>query len=104
MEDGHLRLVEKGIQHLDMLNSKEMSGQNCTYNVIYKQDQKKKVSYFDCSRACCVEAQRLPESCQLHLQNWRSIFISGYSSHIKYSFSATNWRYMQKSCECTWPQ
>jgi hypothetical protein len=21
---------------------------------------------------------------------------------FKYSFSATNWRYMQKSCECTW--
>jgi len=37
MEGGHLRLVEKGIQHLDMLNSKEMNGQNCTYNVIYKQ-------------------------------------------------------------------
>jgi len=31
-------------------------------------------------------------------------FFSGYSSHIKYSFSPTNWRYMQKSCECTWPQ
>jgi hypothetical protein len=42
MEGGHLRLVEKEIQHLDMLNSKEMNGQNCTYNVIYKQAQKKK--------------------------------------------------------------
>ncbi len=37
-----------------------------------------------------VEAQRLPESCQLHLQNWRSNFFSGSSSHVKYSFSATN--------------
>jgi hypothetical protein len=54
---------------------------------------KKKASYF-----------LLSESCQLHLKNWRSIFFSGYSSHIKYSFSGTNWRYMQKSCECTWPQ
>jgi hypothetical protein len=45
MEGGHLRLVVKEIQHLDMLNSKEMNGQNCTYNVIYKQAQKK-ASYF----------------------------------------------------------
>jgi len=35
-----------------MLNSKEMNGQNCTYNVIYKQTQKKS-SHFYCSRACC---------------------------------------------------
>ncbi len=83
MEGGHLRLVEKEIQHLDMLNSKEMNGQNCTYNVIYKQAPKKKQAIFT------VRIQRLPESCQLHLQNWRSIFFSGYSSHIKYSFSGT---------------
>ncbi len=31
------------------------------------------------------------------------LFFSGYNSHIKYSFSATNWRYVQKSCERTWP-
>ncbi len=86
-----------------MLNSKEMNGQNCTYNVIYKQVPKKKQAIFTVL-GHVVEAQRLPESCQLHLQNWRSIFFSGYSSHIKYSFSATNWRCMQKSCECTWPQ
>ncbi len=54
MEGGHLRIVEKEIQHLDMLNSKEMNGQNCTYNVIYKQaPNKNKASYFYCSRACC---------------------------------------------------
>jgi len=54
MEGGHLQLVEKEIQHLDKLNSKEMNGQNCTYNVIYKQaPQQKKASYFYCSRACC---------------------------------------------------
>jgi hypothetical protein len=53
MEGEHLRLVEKEIQHLDMLNSKEMNGQICTYNVIYKQAPKKKASYFCCSRACC---------------------------------------------------
>jgi hypothetical protein len=53
MEGGRLRLVEKKIQHLDMLNSKEMNGQICTYNVIYKQALKKKKSYFYCSRACC---------------------------------------------------
>jgi hypothetical protein len=53
MEGGHLRLVEKKIQHLDMLYSKEMNGQICTYNVIYKQALKKKASYFYCSRACC---------------------------------------------------
>jgi len=54
MEGGHLRFVEKEIQHLDMLNSKEMNDQNCTYNVIYKQAQKKrKASYIYCSRACC---------------------------------------------------
>jgi hypothetical protein len=28
MEGGHLRLVEKEIQHLDMLNSKETNAQN----------------------------------------------------------------------------
>jgi hypothetical protein len=45
MEGGHLRLVvDKEIQHLDMLNSKEMNGQNCTYNVIYKQAPQKKKS------------------------------------------------------------
>jgi hypothetical protein len=82
----------------------EMNGQNCTYNVIYKQAPPKKKQAIFTVLGHVVEAQRLPESCQLHLQNWRSIFISGYSSHIKYSFSATNWRYMQKSCECTWPQ
>ncbi len=86
-----------------MLNSKEMNGQNCTYNVIYKQVPKKKQAIFTVL-GHVVEAQRLPESCQLHLQNWRSKFFNGYSSHIKYSFSATNWRCMQKSCECTWPQ
>jgi hypothetical protein len=64
---------------------------------------KKKQAIFTVLRHT-VEAQRLPEACQLHLQNWRSIIFSGYSSHIKYSFSATNWRYIQKSCECTWPQ
>ncbi len=53
MEGGHLRLVEKEIQRLDMLHSKEMNGQNCTYNVIYKQNPPPKVSYFYCSRACC---------------------------------------------------
>jgi hypothetical protein len=54
MEGGHLRLlVEKEIQHLDMLNSKSMNGQNCTYNVIYKQAPKSKASYFYCSWACC---------------------------------------------------
>ncbi len=53
MEGGHLRLVEKEIQHLDMLNSKEMNGQNCTYNVSYKQAQKKEASYFYCYRSCC---------------------------------------------------
>jgi hypothetical protein len=36
MEGGRLRLAEKEIQHLDMLNSKEMNGQTCTYNVILK--------------------------------------------------------------------
>jgi hypothetical protein len=104
MVGGHLRLVKKEIQHLDMLNSKEMNGQNCTYNVIYKQAPPKKKQAIFTVLGHVVEAQRLPESCQLHLQNWRSIFISGYSSHIKYSFSATNWRYIQKSSECTWPQ
>jgi hypothetical protein len=44
MEGGHLQLVEKEIQHLDKLNSKEMNGQNCTYNVIYKQAPQKKRS------------------------------------------------------------
>jgi hypothetical protein len=53
MEGGHLRLVEKKIQHLDMLNSKEMNDQIWTYNVIYKQGFKKKASYFYCSRASC---------------------------------------------------
>jgi hypothetical protein len=48
MEGGHLRLVEKEIQHLDMLNSNEMNGQNCTYNVIYKQAPKKKQAIFHC--------------------------------------------------------
>jgi hypothetical protein len=47
MEGGHLRLVvEKKIQHWDMLNSKEMNGQNCTYNVIYKQAPKIKSKLF----------------------------------------------------------
>jgi hypothetical protein len=40
MEGGHLRLVEKEIQHLDMLNSKEINGQNWTNK------PKKKASYF----------------------------------------------------------
>jgi hypothetical protein len=54
MEGGHLRLVEKEIQYLDMLNSKEMNGQNCTYNVIYKQARpQKKASYYYCSREPC---------------------------------------------------
>jgi len=48
MEGGHLRLVKKEIQHLDMLNSKEMNGQNCTYNVIYKQAQNKSQAIFYC--------------------------------------------------------
>jgi len=48
MEGGHLRLVEKEIQHLDMLNSKEINGQNCTYNVIYKQAPKKSKLFFYC--------------------------------------------------------
>jgi len=83
---------------------KEMNGQNYKYNVIYKQvPPPPKQAIFTVLRHN-VEAQRLPEACQLHLQNWRSIIFSGYSSHIKYSFSATNWRYMQKSCECAWPQ
>jgi hypothetical protein len=101
MEGGHLRLVEKEIQHLDMLNSKEMNGQNCTYNVIYKQAQKKSQAIIIVLGH--VEAQRLPESCGLHLQTGDP-FFTGYSTHIKYSFSGTNWRYMQKSCECKWPQ
>jgi len=47
MEGGHLRLVvEKEIQHLDMLNSKQMNGQNCTYNVIYKISSKKESKLF----------------------------------------------------------
>jgi hypothetical protein len=85
---------------------KEMNGQNYKYNVIYKQappHPPQKQAIFTVLWHI-VEAQRLPEACQLHLQKWRSIIFSGYSSHIKYSFSATNWRYMQKSCECTWPQ
>ncbi len=53
MEGGHLRLVEKEIQHVHMLNSKEMNGQNCTYNVIYKQAPQKKASYYYCSREPC---------------------------------------------------
>ncbi len=81
----------------------EMNGQNCTYNVIYKQAPPKKASYFYCSRACCwgpAPPRILPTSpSKLEIN-----FFSGYNSHIKYSFSATNWRYMQKSCECTWPQ
>jgi hypothetical protein len=48
MEGGHLRLVEKEIQHLDMLNSNEMNGQNYTYNVIYKQAPQKKQAIFYC--------------------------------------------------------
>jgi hypothetical protein len=75
MEGGHLRLVvEKEIQHLDMLNSKEMNGQICTYNVIYKQAFKKKKQAIFTVLGHVVEARRLPESCQLHLQNWRSFF------------------------------
>jgi len=69
MEGGHLRLVEKEIQHLDMLNSKEINGQNFTYNVIYVCPKKKSKLFFT------VRIQRLPESCQLHLQIWRSIFL-----------------------------
>jgi len=69
MEGGHLRFVEKEIQHLDMLNSKEMNGQNCTYNVIYKQAQKKTKQAIFTVLGHVVEAQRLPKSCQLHLQN-----------------------------------
>jgi len=73
MEGGHLRLgVEKKIQHLDMFNSKQMNGQNCTYNVIYKQAQKIIKQAISTVLGHVVEAQRLPEYCQHHLQNWRS--------------------------------
>jgi hypothetical protein len=79
----------------------QMNGQNRTYNIIYKQAQKI-ASYFYCSRACCwgpAPPRILPTSpSKLEI----SLFC-GYSSHIKYRFSATNWRYMQKSCECIWP-
>jgi hypothetical protein len=82
MEGGHLQLVEKEIQHLDKLNSKEMNGQNCTYNVIYKQaPQKKKKQAIFTVLGHVVEAQRLPKSCQLHLQNWRSFFCWLQQSH-----------------------
>jgi hypothetical protein len=80
----------------------EMNGQNL-HTQYHLQTRPKNMQAIFTVLGHVVEAQRLPESsCQLHLQNWRS-FFSGYSSHIKYSFSATNWRYMQKSCECTWP-
>ncbi len=49
MEGGHLMLVEKEIQHLDLQYMVKI----CTYNVINKQAQKK-ASYFYCSRACML--------------------------------------------------
>jgi hypothetical protein len=33
-----------------------------------------------------VEAQRLPESCQLHLQNWRSIFLVATTVTLSIAF------------------
>jgi len=60
MEGGHLRLLEKEIQHLDMLNSTEMNGQNCTYNVIYKQAPPKEKQVIFIVLWHVVEAQRLP--------------------------------------------
>ncbi len=33
-----------------------------------------------------VEAQRLPESCQLHLQNWRSIFLVATAVTLSIAF------------------
>jgi len=56
-----------------MLNSKEMNGQNCTYKVIYKQTQKKKQAIFTVLRHT-VEAQRLPEACQLHFNTGDQFF------------------------------
>jgi len=35
------------------VDSKDMNGQNCTYNVIYKQAPKSKASHFYCSMVCC---------------------------------------------------
>jgi hypothetical protein len=99
MVGGHLRLVKKEIQHLDL---KWMVKIAHTMSFTNKPPPKK-ASYFYCSRACCwgpAPPRILPTSpSKLEIN-----FFSGYSSHIKYSFSATNWRYMQKSCECTWPQ
>jgi hypothetical protein len=69
-----------------MLNSKEMNGQNCTYNVIYKQAQKKSQAIFTVLGH--VEAQRLPESCVLHLQNWRSIFLVPTAVTLSIAFLA----------------
>jgi len=81
MEGGHLRLgVEKEIQHLDMLNSKQINGQNCTYNVFTNKPKKTKQAIFTVL-GHVVEAQRLPKSCQLHLQNWRSFFYWLQQSH-----------------------
>jgi hypothetical protein len=98
MEGGHLRLVKKEIQHLDFKWMVKIA-----HTMSFTNKHKIKGQAIFTVLGHVVEVQRLPESCQLHLQNWRSIFLSGYSSHVKYSFSATNWRYMQKSCECTWP-
>jgi hypothetical protein len=82
MEGGHLRLVEKEIQHLDMLNSKEINGQNFTYNVIYKQAQKKKQAIFYCQNP--APPRILPTSpSKLEIN-----FFSGYGSHIKLAFLA----------------
>jgi hypothetical protein len=46
MEGGHLRLVEKEIQHLDMLNSKEMNGQNLHIQCHLQTCPKKKAKLF----------------------------------------------------------
>jgi hypothetical protein len=72
MEGGHLRLVEKKIQHLDMLNLKEMNGQNLHIQCHLQTSPKKKQAIFTVLGHI---VERLPESsCQLHLQNWRSFF------------------------------
>ncbi len=64
MEGGQMRLVKKQLQHLDL-----RLGRN-EWSKFHK--QKTKIALIFTVLGHVVEVQCVPETCQLHLQNWQN--------------------------------
>jgi hypothetical protein len=85
MEGGHLRLVEKKNSTFAHVEFKGNEWSKLHIQCHLQTSPKKKQAIFTVL-GHVVEAQRLPESCQLHLRNWRSIFLVATAVALSIAF------------------